>query len=222
MQVLGEQGWGSECRGYIYWCLKCLPTRKSCWPSPVTLTSCRHQIQLMLMNCARRRFLVGWVLSGMTSHERANRALVIVLQARQYLSRPDPCSVDFGPETPKFRFENCRGFLGGFFPPFFPRKKARKNPPKNPPKNSLGTLFRKIPLGFLQKPFLDIWGFEMPFKVRVVEASKLVSTKALLLKHYYRRQGLLDNQPLSVLVLWWEITGILRNAMGLPFPDLWW
>ena len=59
-------------------------------------------------------------------------------------SRPDPCSVDF-----------CRETLVDFFLLFFPRKKARKNPPKNPPQNSPGTLFGKIPLGFLQKPFLD-------------------------------------------------------------------
>ena len=54
-------------------------------------------------------------------------------------------------------------FLVDFFLLFFPRKKARKNPPKNPPQNSPGTLFGKIPLGFLQRPFLDkftrtIWG----------------------------------------------------------------
>ena len=41
-----------------------------------------------------------------------------------------------------------------FFLLFFPRKKARKNPPKNPPQNSPRTLSGKIPLGFLQKPFL--------------------------------------------------------------------
>ena len=46
-------------------------------------------------------------------------------------------------------------FLVDFFLLFFPRKKARKNPPKNPPQNSPGTLFGKIPLGFLQKPFLE-------------------------------------------------------------------
>ena len=33
----------------------------------------------------------------------------------------------------------------------FPSKKAPKNPPKNPP----GNLFGKIPIGFLQKPFLE-------------------------------------------------------------------
>ena len=77
------------------------------------------------------------------------------LQILVNLSRPDSCSVDFGRETPKFRFEFCCGFLGGFFPPNFPRKRAPKNPPKNPPQNSPGNLFRKIPLGLLQKPSLE-------------------------------------------------------------------
>ena len=45
-------------------------------------------------------------------------------------SRPDPCSVDFGPETPKFRFENCRGFLCGFFPPVFSKEKGPKKSTK--------------------------------------------------------------------------------------------
>ena len=63
--------------------------------------------------------------------------------------------MDFGPETPKFWFENCSGFWGGFFAPVFPRKKARKNPPKIPRQNSPGNSVGKIPLGFLQKPFLE-------------------------------------------------------------------
>ena len=75
--------------------------------------------------------------------------------SRDNCSRPDPCSVDFGPETPKFCFENCRGFWVDFFLLFFPRKKARKNPPKNPRQNSPGNSVGKIPLGFLQNPFLD-------------------------------------------------------------------
>ena len=76
---------------------------------------------------------------------------------RKRFSRPDPCSVDFGRETPKFRFEFCRGFFGGFFPPIFSKKKGPKKSTKNPPQNSPGTLFGKIPLGFLQKPFLEIF-----------------------------------------------------------------
>ena len=63
--------------------------------------------------------------------------------------------MDFGCETPKFRLNFAVDFLVDFFLLFVPRKKARKNPPKNPPQNSPGTLFGKIPLGFLQKPFLD-------------------------------------------------------------------
>ena len=47
-------------------------------------------------------------------------------------------------------------FLLDFFLLFFPRKKARKNPQKNPPHNSPRTLLGKIPLGFLQKPFLEL------------------------------------------------------------------
>ena len=46
-------------------------------------------------------------------------------------------------------------FLVDFFLLFFPRNNARKNPLKNPPQNSLRTLVGKIPLGFLQKPFLE-------------------------------------------------------------------
>ena len=67
------------------------------------------------------------------------------------MSRPDPCSVDFGREAPKFRFEFCRGFFDGFFPPVFSKEKG----PKKSTKKSPGTLSRKIPLGFLQKPSLD-------------------------------------------------------------------
>ena len=42
------------------------------------------------------------------------------------LSRPDPCSVDFRREAPKFFFFFCCGFWGGFYRPFFPKE----NPPK--------------------------------------------------------------------------------------------
>ena len=37
----------------------------------------------------------------------------------------------------------------------FARKKARNNPQKSPPLKSSRTLFGKILLGFLQKPFLE-------------------------------------------------------------------
>ena len=60
------------------------------------------------------------------------------------LSRPDPCSVDFGHETPKFRFEFCHGFFGGFSPPIFSKeKKARKNPPKKSPARFTRDFVRK-------------------------------------------------------------------------------
>ena len=42
-----------------------------------------------------------------------------------------------------------------FFLLFFSNEKRPNNPQKNPPQYSPRTLFTKIPLGFLQKPFLD-------------------------------------------------------------------
>ena len=62
------------------------------------------------------------------------------------LSRPDPCSVDLGRETPRFWFEVCRGFLCGFF---VPRKKARTrrigaNPEKSDLVNFRGSDWRKF------------------------------------------------------------------------------
>ena len=59
-------------------------------------------------------------------------------------------------KLPNSDLNSAVDFLVDFFLLFFPRKKARKTPPKNPPQNSPRTLFGKIPLGFLQKPFLDI------------------------------------------------------------------
>ena len=54
------------------------------------------------------------------------------------LLRPDPCSVDFGRETPKFRF----AFWWGFFPP-------RKKGPKKSTKNLLQNSPRKcVPINF--------------------------------------------------------------------------
>ena len=63
------------------------------------------------------------------------------------LSRLDPCSVDFGRETPKFRFEFCRGFFG-FAPHIFSEEEGPKKFTKKSLQNSPGTLFGKIPLGF--------------------------------------------------------------------------
>ena len=67
---------------------------------------------------------------------------------------------EFSRRTPEQTPETATAFLsflnfGADFSHFFPRKKAQTNPPKNPPHNSLGNLFRRIPLRFLQKPFLD-------------------------------------------------------------------
>ena len=74
-----------------------------------------------------------------------------------YLSRPDPCSVDFGPETPKFCFENCRGFLGGFFSPVFSKKKRpEKIHQKIHGKIHPGTRSEKFPSDFCRTLFLII------------------------------------------------------------------
>ena len=61
----------------------------------------------------------------------------------------------FAAKLPNSDLNFAVDFLVDFIHLFSPRKKARKNPPKHPPQNSPGTLFGKIPLGFLQKPFLD-------------------------------------------------------------------
>ena len=47
-------------------------------------------------------------------------------------------------------------FWVDFFLLFFSKEKDPKKSTKNPPENSPRTLFGKIPLGFLQKPFLTI------------------------------------------------------------------
>ena len=43
----------------------------------------------------------------------------------------------------------------GIFSSCFSKEKAQKIPPENPPQNSPRVLIRKIPLGFLQRPFLE-------------------------------------------------------------------
>ena len=58
-------------------------------------------------------------------------------------------------KLPDFDLTFAVDFWVDFFLRLYPRKKARKNPPKNPLQNSPGTLIGKIPLGFLQKPFLE-------------------------------------------------------------------
>ena len=73
--------------------------------------------------------------------------------------RPDPCSVDFGCEAPKFWFEFCRGFLGRFFPPVFSKEKGPKNPPKNPPQIHLRHCSERFPSDFCRNLLLTIFCF---------------------------------------------------------------
>ena len=61
----------------------------------------------------------------------------------------------FAPKLPNSGLKIAVDFWVDFLLLFFPRKKARKNPPKNPRQNSPGNSVGKIPLGFLQKPFLE-------------------------------------------------------------------
>ena len=65
----------------------------------------------------------GCRLIGLDQLEKASFcALKHPVSCKQ--SRPDPCSVDFGSETPKLRFEFCGGFWGGYFSSFFSKAKA--------------------------------------------------------------------------------------------------
>ena len=59
------------------------------------------------------------------------------------------------PKLPNSDLKIAVDFWVDFLVLFFPRKKARKNPPKNPRQFSPGNSVGKIPLGFLQKPFLE-------------------------------------------------------------------
>ena len=65
------------------------------------------------------------------------------------LSKTDPCSVQFGCETPKFCFEFAVDF--GIF--FAPRKKGPKQLQKTPPQNAPGNLFGNFPSDFCRSPF---------------------------------------------------------------------
>ena len=46
-------------------------------------------------------------------------------------------------------------FWGGFFPPDFSKEKGLKKSTKKSPAKFTQDFVRKIPLGFLQKPFLE-------------------------------------------------------------------
>ena len=59
------------------------------------------------------------------------------------------------PKLPNSDLKIAMDFGVDFFLLLCPSKTARKNPPKNPRQNSPGNSVGKIPLGFLQKPFLD-------------------------------------------------------------------
>ena len=74
---------------------------------------------------------------------------IFCLSKQQKWSMPDPCSVDFGREAPKLRFEFCRGFLGGlefcrgFLPPILSKEKARKIHSKKSPAKFTRDFVRK-------------------------------------------------------------------------------
>ena len=75
------------------------------------------------------------------------------------MSRLDPCSVDFGRETPKFRFEFCRGFFGGFFPRILSKEKSpEKIHQKIPRKIHPGLCSEKFPSDFCRSLFLTKCG----------------------------------------------------------------
>ena len=77
-------------------------------------------------------------------------------------SRPDPCSVDFGRETPKFRFEFCHGFFGGFFSAVFSKEKGPKKSTKKSP--------AKFTQDFVQKssPWISAEAFSWKFTLRSI------------------------------------------------------
>ena len=79
------------------------------------------------------------------------------------LSKADPCSVDFDSETPKFRFEFCRGFFGGFSPLTFSKEKAPKKHPKIPRKIHPGICSEKIPSDLCRGLLLTFWGILVHF-----------------------------------------------------------
>ena len=69
------------------------------------------------------------------------------------LSRPDPCSVWI--LTAKLTNSDLNFLAVDFSSCVFQAKRPKQIPSKNPTKKSPGTLFGKIPLGFLQKPCLE-------------------------------------------------------------------
>ena len=101
--------------------------------------------------CLSRRFFCGFCCRIFLCLIFQDQILAVWILAAKLPNSDLNFTVDFGVD---------------FFLLFSPRKKARKNPPKNPPQNPPGTLLGKIPLGFLQKPFLDIFvGEKVPSKM---------------------------------------------------------
>ena len=94
------------------------------------------------MQRKQRRENMHWTLSALKGTERPDIH-------DNNLSRPDPCSVEFWPRNSQIPIWILLWIFWWIFPPAF------ENPPRIPRKNSPGTLFEKIPLGFLQTPFLD-------------------------------------------------------------------
>ena len=63
------------------------------------------------------------------------------------------------PKLPNSDLKIAVDFWVDFFLLFFSKEKGpKKSKKKNPRQNSPGNSFGKIPLGFLQKPFLDHFG----------------------------------------------------------------
>ena len=128
-----------------------LESRKPHFPSPHQ-RACRVKKTIFhVMPCRETGFLTRTPFCGV----KGNGGLLTPKPSFPDLSRPDPCSVDFGRKTPKFWLNFAVDFLVEFFLLFFPWKKV----PKNPRQTSPGNLFGKISLGFLQKPSLEILGF---------------------------------------------------------------
>ena len=91
------------------------------------------------------------------------------------LSRPDPCSVDFGPETPKFWFENRRGFLGGFFPPVFSKEEG----PKKSTKKSTAKFTREFGRKNSPRISAEAFSWQNCFRINCVIISGLIVLRAM-------------------------------------------
>ena len=69
--------------------------------------------------------------------------------------------MDFGRQTPKFRFEFCCGFWGGYFPPLFSKEKGpKKIHQKIPRKIHQEMCSEKFPSDFCRSLFLSLSRFQ--------------------------------------------------------------